>query len=106
MNRWNIPHWLEKAVMERDRACIYCAVSFSTPTTRRGDRPSWEHIVNDESIVTLANIARCCLSCNASKGAKLLRDDAVGVLIRHRAFLHEGTALFRTWRELYRRAGG
>ena len=74
MNRWNIPHWLEKAVMERDRACIYCAVSFSTPTTRRGDRPSWEHIVNDESIVTLANIARCCLSCNASKGAKLLRD--------------------------------
>ncbi|WP_373386993.1 hypothetical protein [Pseudomonas alcaligenes] len=73
MNRWSIPPWLEEAVLERDQACIYCAVPFSTPANRRGDRPSWEHIINDMNIVTLQNIARCCLSCNASKGAKHLR---------------------------------
>jgi hypothetical protein len=32
--------------------------------------PSWEHIVNDARIVSRENIARCCISCNASKGAK------------------------------------
>ena len=72
MNRWNIPHWLETLVLERDRACVYCAIPFSGGVTKRGDRPSWEHIVNDVRIVTVENIARCCLSCNASKGAKLL----------------------------------
>lgn len=34
--------------------------------------PSWEHIVNDEHIITEQNIARCCMSCNASKGARPL----------------------------------
>ncbi len=33
---------------------------------------TWEHIVNDDSIVTRENIARCCWSCNSSKGAKML----------------------------------
>ena len=68
--RESLEYLAGKAVMERDRACIYFAVSFSTPTTR-ARRPSLVgNIVNDESIVTLANIARCCLSCNASKGRK------------------------------------
>jgi hypothetical protein len=31
---------------------------------------TWEHIINDARIVTLENIARCCCSCNASKGSK------------------------------------
>jgi hypothetical protein len=31
---------------------------------------SWEHIVNDARIISAENIARCCMSCNASKGAK------------------------------------
>jgi len=39
---------------------------------KRGRRPSWEHIVNDERIVNRENIAICCISCNASKGAKEL----------------------------------
>ncbi len=70
MNRWNIPAWLEQRVIERDKTCVYCGVDFSFAEASRGMRPSWEHIVNDASLVTLDNIARCCISCNASKGAK------------------------------------
>jgi hypothetical protein len=33
---------------------------------------TWEHIINDARIITRENIARCCASCNASKGAKPL----------------------------------
>lgn len=73
MNRWNIPAELEAKVRARDTRCIYCRVSFQQASERRGQRPSWEHIVNDASLVTTANIALCCISCNASKGAKNLR---------------------------------
>ena len=31
-------------------------------------------IINDASIVTIENIARCCASCNSSKGTKNLAD--------------------------------
>lgn len=70
MNRWNIPEWLEQAVRARDTACVYCGVDFSIVTTRRGEKPSWEHIGNDEKIMTPENIARCCIACKACKGAK------------------------------------
>jgi hypothetical protein len=70
MNRWNIPDWLEKEVVERDRHCVYCGVEFTTTNHTRREKPSWEHIVNDARIVTRENIARCCISCNASKGTK------------------------------------
>ena len=70
-NRWNIPGWLEREVRERDRTCIYCGTFFDTATARRF-RPSWEHIVNDASVVTRENIALCCIGCNASKGTKTL----------------------------------
>ena len=73
MNRWNIPAWLEQEVVARDPACVYCGIDFSLPSATRGAKPSWEHIVNDARIVTRQNIARCCMSCNASKGAKELR---------------------------------
>src|SRR4051812_37970161 len=74
MNRWNIPDWLEREVVERDRCCIYCGVDFLARGAARRNRPSWEHIVNDARIITRENIARCCIGCNASKGAKSLRD--------------------------------
>ncbi len=74
MNRWNIPVALEQEVMLRDVSCVYCRVVFGLPGARAGDRPSWEHIVNDARIVTRANISRCCRSCNSSKGAKSLGD--------------------------------
>ena len=73
MNRWNIPEWLEQEVLARDTTCVYCRIDFSLPASTRGAKPSWEHIANDVRIVTRENIARCCISCNASKGAKELR---------------------------------
>ena len=72
MNRWNIPGWLEREVIERDRHCVYCGVEFTVHRARRRDRPSWEHIINDARIITPENIARCCVGCNASKGTKSL----------------------------------
>ena len=74
MNRWNIPLALEQEVLARDTECIYCAAPFARDVSSHGARPSWEHIVNDAQIVTRENIARCCRSCNSSKGTKSLRD--------------------------------
>lgn len=72
-NRWKIPGWLEKEVIERDKDCVYCRKAFGI-TGRRGSFSSWEHITNDARIITAENIALCCRSCNSSKGAKLLAD--------------------------------
>ena len=72
MNRWNIPDWLEQEIIRRDKSCIYCGVVFGLSNDRGGDRPSWEHIVNDARIVTRENISLCCRSCNSSKGVKPL----------------------------------
>jgi hypothetical protein len=73
VNRWHIPAWLESEVLARDTYCVYCRIDFSMASSSRGAKPSWEHIVNDERIINRENIARCCMSCNASKGAKELR---------------------------------
>lgn len=67
MNRWNIPASIEQEVTERDKSCVYCGIAFDA-----GNRPSWEHIVNDARIVTKENISLCCRPCNSSKGVKLL----------------------------------
>ncbi len=72
MNRWNIPEWLENEILQRDTSCIYCGISFGSTDAGFGSRPSWEHIINDARIITRDNIARCCRSCNASKGMKRL----------------------------------
>jgi hypothetical protein len=77
MNRWNIPDWLEKEIKERDKNCIYCGVQLIEKMPRHGPRKNvatWEHIINDASIVTRENIARCCVACNSSKGTKKLSD--------------------------------
>lgn len=73
MNRWNIPGWLEKEIIARDVCCVYCGIQFGSCGTRKS-KASWEHIINDARIVTRENIALCCVSCNASKGTKLLSD--------------------------------
>jgi hypothetical protein len=72
MNRWGIPEWLEREVVARDRHCVYCLSPFDKLSTR-SRHPSWEHIINDESIVTRQNIVLCCVGCNASKGTKPLK---------------------------------
>jgi HNH endonuclease len=71
MNRWNIPDWLEKEAVERDRHCVYCRNLFGSGAGK-GSFASWEHIINDAKMVTRENIVLCCRSCNSSKGAKLL----------------------------------
>ncbi len=77
MNSWGIPDWLEAEVKERDKACVYCGIQMidrMPPSGLRKDVATWEHIINDASIVTRENIARCCVTCNSSKGTKNLSD--------------------------------
>jgi len=74
MNNWNIPEWLENEILERDKVCVYCGVKFGSSIESRKTQASWEHIINDARIITRENIARCCVSCNSSKGTKRLSD--------------------------------
>lgn len=73
-NRWGIPKETEDVVIKRDLKCVYCGVSFSINHLSRKTMPTWEHIVNDIRLTSVENIALCCTSCNASKGAKLLEN--------------------------------
>ena len=75
MNRWGIPKWLEEEVKARDKACVYCGVKLVeiiSPGSSRMAMATWEHIINNASIITRDNIARCCVACNSSKGTKSL----------------------------------
>jgi hypothetical protein len=77
MNNWGIPDWLEEEVRQRDKTCVYCGIQMIEMMPPGGTREAvatWEHIINDASIVTRENIARCCVACNSSKGAKKLSD--------------------------------
>ena len=74
MNNWNIPEWLEKEVLARDKICVYCGVQFGSSKESRKTQASWDHIINDASIITRENIARCCIACNSSKGIKKLSE--------------------------------
>lgn len=88
-NRWNIPPALEDEIRSRDLACIYCGVVFSSSPVAHGNRASWEHIVNDATIITRENIALCCCSCNASKGQKVLGDWLGGNYCQSRGITRE-----------------
>jgi hypothetical protein len=74
MNRWNIPDDVERIVKMRDLKCVYCNVDFSQIHESKKTMPTWEHIVNDIRLNSADNVALCCGSCNASKGAKSLED--------------------------------
>ena len=77
MNRWGIPSWLEEEVRERDKSCVYCGAQMVEESPAGGSRrivATWEHIINDATIVTRENIARCCSACNSSKETKDLVD--------------------------------
>ena len=93
MNRWGIPAPLESEIVERDGRCVYCGVEFGNPHATKRDRPSWEHIVNDAGIKTRENIARCCVGCNASKGAKSLSAWLTSKYCRVRGINCESVAL-------------
>jgi hypothetical protein len=55
---------------------VYCGVKLASNNrdASRKNLSTWEHIINDASIITPDNIALCCASCNSSKGTKLLSD--------------------------------
>ncbi len=77
MNRWNIPEWLEQEVRDRDKVCVYCGIEMIEQVPKGGSRKAaatWEHIINDEKIITRENIAKCCAACNSSKGTKILSE--------------------------------
>ena len=77
MNRWNIPDEMEKEIIIRDKNCVYCGIKMVEKVPRgesRKNAATWEHIINDETIITKENIARCCSACNSSKGTKKLSD--------------------------------
>jgi hypothetical protein len=91
-NRWHIPDCLEHEVLQRDRSCIYCGIVFGLADAPFGSRPSWEHIVNDARIITRENIARCCRSCNASKGVKPLSLWLASAYCKQRGITKESVA--------------
>jgi hypothetical protein len=49
-------------------------IEFDSAKDTRKSLATWEHIVNNAKIINRENIARCCFSCNASKGTKKLSD--------------------------------
>ena len=71
-NNWNIPNKLEEKVRARDKNCVYCHVKMKTSGVSSKTRATWEHIDNNEKNISKENIALCCNSYNASKGAKRL----------------------------------
>ncbi len=77
MKNWNIPKWLANEVIERDKHCVYCGVKMLDMIPKYGSKnsaASWEYIINDETMITRKNIARCCVACNANKGTKKLSE--------------------------------
>ncbi|MDD2907976.1 MAG: HNH endonuclease [Candidatus Gracilibacteria bacterium] len=72
MNNRNIPNWLEIEIIKRDNNCVYCGVVFDKNDFK--NKATWEHIINDENIINISNIALCCASCNSSKGSKELSE--------------------------------
>jgi hypothetical protein len=96
-NNWNIPAELEAEIKERDKKCVYCGVAFTPAKVSKKSAASWEHIINDETIISRENIALCCCGCNSSKGQKRLsvwlesryckergiKSDSVAPIIKH-----------------------
>ncbi len=77
MNKWNIPEEMEKEIIKRDKSCVYCGTQMIEKVPQgesRKNAATWEHIINDETIITKDNIARCCAACNSSKGTKKLSE--------------------------------
>jgi hypothetical protein len=73
--KWSIRRDVALEVIRRDLNCVYCRRDFHVDLSGpRAGLPTWEHIVNDLSLVSSSNIALCCWGCNASKGRKTLEE--------------------------------
>ena len=91
-NNWNIPKDLEKQIRDRDTGCVYCGNQFLSHKESVKASMSWEHIINDASIITSENICLCCRGCNASKGQKKLSDWLRTKYCKERGITHETVA--------------
>jgi len=69
MNNWKIPKEMENKIRERDFECVYCGIKFTNKVIS-----TWEHIINDETIISYDNIALCCRPCNSSKSSRKLSE--------------------------------
>lgn len=49
---------------------MYCHSEFNKNSYKQ--RATWEHIDNNEKNISEDNIVLCCVSCNTSKGTKML----------------------------------
>jgi hypothetical protein len=75
--------------------CVYCRTPLVESPVADGSRAAvatWEHIVNDASIVTRENIARCCAPCNSSKGTKRLEQWLESAYCKRRGICRETVA--------------
>jgi len=91
-NNWGISKEVEKHVEARDLVCVYCGVDFSTDPQLIKRRQTWEHIINDLANTSKENIALCCTSCNASKGAKTLENWLKSDYCKNKAISAESVA--------------
>lgn len=66
-------NWTGAAEQANPDRCIYCNRQFGEPHEPKAACLPWAHIANAWAMVNLANIALCCVGCNASKGTKPLR---------------------------------
>ena len=94
-DRWKIPASLREHVKTRDRACVYCRckmIEIAKPGESRRRVATWEHIDNDIDHISAENICLCCMSCNASKGARSLTEWFAGDYCRNNKITPERVA--------------
>lgn len=84
---------MEVYILQRDKDCIYCRATFEPLSPKA--RPTWEHIINDSQMVTRENIARCCMSCNSSKGNRPLAVWLSSAYCKNRGIIAEQVAEVR-----------
>jgi hypothetical protein len=96
-NNWDIPAWPENEIRARDKVCVYCGTAFTTAKVSKKSAASWEHIINDEKIITRKNIALCCCGCNSSKGQKQLSVWLQSKYCKDRGITKESVAPIINW---------
>lgn len=78
-NKFGIPEKILAPIRERDRNCVYCGKVMISPYDRRNPKDSltiehfnWDGPFYWKDGLDAEDIAMCCLSCNSSRGIKLL----------------------------------
>jgi hypothetical protein len=84
-NRWGIPEWLERELLARDVACMYCGVRFGAPDAPRRYGCSMAHVVSDAPALTkshrLSTLHKCVPSWAGVLQQSVKPVLSVGVLV-------------------------